>query len=411
MLKLGFIGAGTTGTALAVRLQEKGYPVVAVASRTRSSADKLAARVSGCRSYDSKQEVANSAELVFVTTTDDVIPQVIAEVRWNAGQSVVHCSGADSLDVLEKAKGDGAQVGAFHPLQTFASMTHAIDNLPGSTFALEAEGPLLEVLKKMAGSLDGHWVVLAPGDKVLYHTAAVIACNYMVTLVKMATDLWGFFGVPTAEATQALLPLLRGTINNIENVGLPDCLTGPIARGDLGTIGKHLDALEKRAPAIASTYRDLGLQTIAVALNKGKINKQKAEELRRLLAKSERLDPGGIPMRMMLKGKIHRARVTEANIAYEGSITIDRTLMEAADILPYEMVHVLDVTNGARLETYAIKGEGGEICINGAAARRVRKGDTVIILAYHLVPEEEARYSHPKLVYVNSQNEVVSREP
>ncbi|MCL0095392.1 aspartate 1-decarboxylase [Dehalococcoidia bacterium] len=116
-------------------------------------------------------------------------------------------------------------------------------------------------------------------------------------------------------------------------------------------------------------------------------------------------------MRMMLKGKIHRARVTEANIDYEGSITIDRTLMEAADILPYEMVHVLDVTNGARLETYAIKGEGGEICINGAAARRVRKGDTVIILAYHLVSEEEARCSHPKLVYVNSQNEVVSREP
>ncbi|MCL0081632.1 aspartate 1-decarboxylase [Dehalococcoidia bacterium] len=116
-------------------------------------------------------------------------------------------------------------------------------------------------------------------------------------------------------------------------------------------------------------------------------------------------------MRMMLKSKIHWARVTETNIAYEGSITIDRRLMEAADILPYEMVHVLDVTNGARLETYAIKGDGGEICINGAAARRVCKGDTVIILAYHLVSEEEARYSHPKLVYVNSQNEVVSREP
>ncbi|HAZ31120.1 MAG TPA: DUF2520 domain-containing protein [Dehalococcoidia bacterium] len=287
MLKVGFIGAGTTGTALAVRLQEKGYPVVAVASRTRSSADKLAAAVSGCRSYDSKQEVANAADLVFVTTPDDVIPQVIAEVRWNAGQSVVHCSGADSLDVLEKAKSEGAQVGAFHPLQTFASVTHAIDNLPGSTFALEAEGPLLEVLKGMAESLDGHWVVLAPGDKVVYHAAAVIACNYMVTLVKMATDLWGSFGVPTAEATQALLPLLRGTINNIENVGLPDCLTGPVARGDLGTISKHLDALEKRSPAVAITYRDLGLQTIPISLSKGKIARQKAEELHRLLAKSE----------------------------------------------------------------------------------------------------------------------------
>ena len=115
-------------------------------------------------------------------------------------------------------------------------------------------------------------------------------------------------------------------------------------------------------------------------------------------------------MRMMLKGKIHRARVTEANIDYEGSITIDRTLMEAADILPYEMVHVFDVTNGARLETYAIEGGHGEICINGAAARLVCNGDIVIILSDHLVSEEEARYSRPKLVYVNSQNEIVSRE-
>jgi len=287
MLRVGFIGAGTVGTALAVRLQERGYQVAAVASRTKSSADKLADAAYGCQAYDSKQAVADTAELVFVTTPDDAIPEVIAEVKWHAGQSVVHCSGAHSLDVLEKAQSDGAQVGAFHPLQTFASVTHAIENLPGSTFALEAEGLLLDILKGMAEALAGRWVVLGPGDKVLYHAAAVIACNYMVTLVKMATDLWRTFGVPTAEATQALLPLLHGTVNNMENVGLPNCLTGPIARGDLGTIRKHLDVLEKGAPAIAQTYHDLGLQTIQIALSKGKIDEQKAEELRRLLAKSE----------------------------------------------------------------------------------------------------------------------------
>jgi predicted short-subunit dehydrogenase-like oxidoreductase (DUF2520 family) len=278
MLRVGFIGAGTVGTALAVRLREKGYPVTAVASRTRASADKLAGAVSGCKAHNSKQAVADAAELVFVTTPDDAIPHVASEVKWHAGQSVVHCSGADSLDVLEKAKGDGAHVGAFHPLQTFASVTHAIENLPGSTFALEADEPLLDTLKGMADALEGHWVILRPGDKVLYHAAAVIACNYMVTLVKMAADLWQAFGAST-QATQALLPLLRGTVNNIESVGLPNCLTGPIARGDSGTIRKHLDALEKRAPAIAHTYRDLGLQTVPIALSKGKIDKQKAEDL------------------------------------------------------------------------------------------------------------------------------------
>ncbi|MFA4836952.1 MAG: aspartate 1-decarboxylase [Dehalococcoidia bacterium] len=115
-------------------------------------------------------------------------------------------------------------------------------------------------------------------------------------------------------------------------------------------------------------------------------------------------------MRMMMKGKIHRARVTEANLQYEGSITIDRTLMEAADILPYEKVHVLDVTNGARLETYAIEGGPGEICINGAAAHLAHEGDTVIILAYELVAEEKTRGYHPKKVFVNSNNEIMSHE-
>ncbi len=115
-------------------------------------------------------------------------------------------------------------------------------------------------------------------------------------------------------------------------------------------------------------------------------------------------------MRIMMKSKIHRAKVTEADIDYEGSITIDRTLMEAADILPYEKVHVLDVTNGARLETYAIEGGPGEICLNGAAARLIIKGDTVIILTYEDVPEEQARDYHPRKVFVDSENRIVSDE-
>lgn len=111
-------------------------------------------------------------------------------------------------------------------------------------------------------------------------------------------------------------------------------------------------------------------------------------------------------MRAMLKSKIHRAHVTDANVNYEGSITIDRKLMEAADILPYEQVDVLDVNNGARLTTYAIEGEKGEICVNGAAAKLVSKGDIVIILAYAHLEEAEARKCHPMLVYVDDKNAI-----
>lgn len=113
-------------------------------------------------------------------------------------------------------------------------------------------------------------------------------------------------------------------------------------------------------------------------------------------------------MRTMLKSKIHRATVTEANINYEGSITIDAELMRAADMLEFEQVHVLDINNGARLTTYAIPGEPGSgvICINGAAARLVGEGDLVIILAYDQLSEEEARDHRPRLVYVDAHNRI-----
>jgi predicted short-subunit dehydrogenase-like oxidoreductase (DUF2520 family) len=284
MLKTGFIGAGATGTALAVRLSQEGCPVVAVSSRTLSSAEKLGKLVPNCRVCRTSQEVAALADLVFVTTPDDAIAQACGEVQWHGGQNVVHCSGAHSVDILESAKELGARVGSFHPLQTFAGVDQAIENLPGSTFALEAEGALLSTLKELTQLLNGHWVELKPGDKVLYHAAAVFACNYLVTLVKLALDLWQDFGVSSKDATRALLPLVKGTINNIENIGLPNCLTGPIARGDLGTIEKHLNALDARNPSLLTTYKELGLQTIPIALAKGKVNEQKTEEMTNLLS-------------------------------------------------------------------------------------------------------------------------------
>ena len=114
-------------------------------------------------------------------------------------------------------------------------------------------------------------------------------------------------------------------------------------------------------------------------------------------------------MRIMLKSKIHRATVTDANIDYEGSITIDRKLMAEAEILPYEQVQVLNVNNGARFSTYAIEGEegSGEICLNGAAARLAIKGDIVIILTYCHVSDEEARNIIPKVVHVDAKNAIV----
>ncbi len=118
-------------------------------------------------------------------------------------------------------------------------------------------------------------------------------------------------------------------------------------------------------------------------------------------------------MRVMLKSKIHRATVTGADVGYEGSITLDPVLMEAADILPYEQVHVVDVSNGARLVTYAIEGQrgAGDVVLNGAAARLVAAGDIVIVLSYQQVPEAELRGYRPRLVYVDQANRITRVGP
>ncbi len=297
MLQTGFIGAGTVGTALAVLLSRQGYPVTAVYSRTRASSEKLAARIQGCRVAAGGQAVADSADIIFITTPDTAIGAVAAQVKWRPGTSVVHCSGADSTAVLEPARRAGAMVGGFHPLQTFAGVERAIENLPGSTFALEAGEPLLASLKEMAAALGCSWTELTAADKVAYHNAAVFASNYLVTLVKMATDLWQTFGIAPDQATRALLPLIRGTLHNIETIGIPDCLTGPIARGDTGTVEKHLNSLREKAPALLAPYIELGLQTVPIALAKGKIDRRQAVAMEKVLHLSASSSPerAGLP--------------------------------------------------------------------------------------------------------------------
>jgi len=283
MLKLGFIGAGPVGTTFGVRLSEQGYAVVAVADISPAAAERFARLVPGCRVLKNAQELADAVDMVFITTADDFIPRVSSELKWRPNQMAVHCSGASTVQSLEAARQQGVRVGSIHPCQTFAGIEQAIANLPGSTFAIEAEEPLKTTLTEMAQALRGDIVYLTSEDKVLYHAAAAIACNYFTTIVKLATDLWRNFGKTPADAIKAYMPLLRGTLANIETVGFPKCLTGPIARGDVATIRRHLAALEKSAPELLPLYKELGEFTISIGRDKGSLTADRAEELQTLL--------------------------------------------------------------------------------------------------------------------------------
>ena len=280
---LGFIGAGRMGTALAWGLARKGYAVAAVASRSRNSAERLAASIAGCRIMPDAQSLADSVELVLMTVPDDAIAATCAALNWRAGQAVVHCSGATELLALSPAASSGARTGGFHPLQMFTEPETALRGLPGCTIAVEAEPPLLETLCAMAEALGCHALRLPPGKRALYHAGAVYVAAFVNALVQDALAVWSPLGLSQADAIRALLPLLRGTADSIERSGPAQGMAGPVSRGDVGTVEKHVRALGALDAGLLDLYRRLALRTVTLGIERGSLAPEKAAALRELL--------------------------------------------------------------------------------------------------------------------------------
>ncbi len=279
---LGFIGAGRVGTGLAKGFARAGRDVVAVASRNIASAQTLAKRIRGARAC-APQEVADRADLVFLTVPDDAIEPVASIIRWRAGSACVHCSGAADLDLLKKAAADGAFTGGFHPLHMFGEPGESPDALSGCAIALAGPDALVEKLERLARSLGARPLRLPEGGRALYHAAANFSGAFVIALIEETIALWKKLGIAEADALAALLPLLRGTVDNVERLGAAGGLGSAVARGDLGTIRRHLDALAKSAPDSLELYRILSLRTIPLALAKGTLKPETAKEIAALL--------------------------------------------------------------------------------------------------------------------------------
>jgi predicted short-subunit dehydrogenase-like oxidoreductase (DUF2520 family) len=283
--RIGFIGAGRVGTALALALVAAGHNVIAISSRSLGSAQTLASRLPGSKAYESAQDIVDAADLVLLTTPDDAIRSTAESLRWREGVAVVHTSGSASRELLESAAEQGAKTGSLHPLLPFADPDVAVANLPGTVFAVEAEGALKQHLLALVAGLGGRPIELSSEDKALYHASCAYAASYIVTMLKLATDIWRSFGWQRADALSALLPALRGTVSNLESLGVAGSLTGPIARGDTGTVERNLAAIDAKAPEQAVLYRALALQAIPVGIEKGGLSQEAASELRRLLVR------------------------------------------------------------------------------------------------------------------------------
>ncbi|WP_031517116.1 Rossmann-like and DUF2520 domain-containing protein [Desulfofalx alkaliphila] len=280
------VGAGKVGSALAVTLQRLGYPLIGVASRNIKTAQALGERLS-VKYTDFPAEVTGDAEVVFITTPDRHISataQLIAnEGGFTKGQVVAHTSGSLAASAVGIARSCGAAAAALHPLQAFADVEMAIANLAGSYFAMEGDPEGLAVLQGVVEDLKGKGFIIKEADKPLYHAAAVVASNYLVALIHMATEMLSKMGLDGRQAVEALQPLILGTINNVKSKGTVEALTGPVERGDVVTVEKHLAALEQMEIDVQEAYKRLGIITAHMAENKGTIDKDLARIIKRLL--------------------------------------------------------------------------------------------------------------------------------
>ena len=282
---IGFIGIGVLGKGLPLCLVDRGYRVTAAHSRNPSSAQWLAAQVSGCRVFASAQELCDVTDLVFVTTPDSVIVEVVASVTWRPGQGVVHCCGAESPALLQPAARQGAVTGAFHPYQTFAGLENPEDiasRLSGVAFAVGGQEWLESYLWQMATELGGHPVSISDADRPLYHASAVLACGYLVALLKATIELWQAMGFSEQEAIEALYPISRATLENLARTGAEASVTGPAVRGDIQTLRSHLDTLNERLPEVVPLYGTLTTASLEMAARRG-VNPEQIMALRELV--------------------------------------------------------------------------------------------------------------------------------
>ncbi len=279
----GIIGGGVVGTALGIALIRAGWPVHAVASRDPDRRARMAAALDGARAFAEPQALIEEVEFIIVAIPDDAIPELAAGVRMYSGQAMVHTSGALGAEVLEPAMAAGTQVGAFHPLVAFADTERAVAALHGATVAIEGDDQLAALLAEMAEAIGATPVRLAPGSKAAYHAAAVLAAGGFIALLDAIAELGRVAGLDEAGSLAIYGPLVEGTLGNARALGIRAALTGPMTRGDVGTLQAHLAALEAHAPGVLELYVAAAKREIDLASERGALAPETATTMRAAL--------------------------------------------------------------------------------------------------------------------------------
>ncbi len=281
---LAIVGTGAVAHAIGRAYSAAGGRVGAVVSRSTERAQELATAC-GAGAATTDLSAISEADLALVAVSDaalETVGSALVQARHgsDALPPVLHTSGALPGSVLG---GEPLRAGSLHPLQTFAgaAASDARAHVAGTHWFHEGAGDAQA--RQLVEALDGHFHSLRPGAKVLYHAGAAVLSNHLVALYASAADLLSAAGLAPEEIDAPLLHLLRGTVANLTEAGLPSALTGPVARGDVATVASHLEAIRATAPRLEASYRALALVAVPVALAKGGLDAAAAARLRELL--------------------------------------------------------------------------------------------------------------------------------
>jgi predicted short-subunit dehydrogenase-like oxidoreductase (DUF2520 family) len=282
------IGPGKVGTALGILYARGGYRVVAIGGRDPKRAELAASQIGSDTLSCNVVDAAHAADAIILSVTDDSIKDVCAQIAREAacrrGAVLIHCSGAlSSIDLFAIHRTCHCSLGSMHPLQTFPDVDSAIEKIPGAYCFYEGDERATKFITHFARVIGLIPVEIHREEKALYHAAAVMASNYLVTLLDMMIETARLSGIDQDKVWPAFRPLIYGTLENVGRQGTAPSLTGPISRGDIDTVRKHLQSLDRVDPAAARLYRELGIKATTIAARRNAISTEKLVALVRLL--------------------------------------------------------------------------------------------------------------------------------
>jgi predicted short-subunit dehydrogenase-like oxidoreductase (DUF2520 family) len=286
-MRVGFIGAGKVALPYGRYLYGHAITVSGYHDRHKEKLTR-AATLTRSQAFENGAQAACNSDILLIATRDDQIAGVCTDLcrqgTISADHLVGHLSGAHSSEILAPAAAAGAAVFSLHPLQAFANEETALRELKNTYFSVEGTDPRLSTIEELLAITGNRCLRLLPEHKRLYHLTACIFSNYLVTLISAGMQALEKSGIDPREGFEAMLPLIEGTITNIIRTGPAKALTGPIARGDAGTIRQHLEALtEHNLTDLKSFYRFMGVQTLTLAMQAILTDPLKIDHLQQIL--------------------------------------------------------------------------------------------------------------------------------